>query len=425
MVALGYIFIPTFVEQRDPQAGLGLQQAGATEVYEDWGSRLYRDHLGQHLKAGTLSSLWLYRLADLGDTLSEIHPLIRQLQQAGIPLHLVQPDGTVLIPQEAAMWTELLAELPTALQQRRLLQVHHQKRLAATPPPGAPPYGYRREKDRYVLDRRQAAIVKDFFEHFLLHGSLRESVRYLHKLHGKKISVATGRRWLSNPVYRGDLAYTDGATLRNTHSPILSRQEAAQIDRWLKRNQGIPRRSASAPRSLAGLVFCQTCQQGLRIIQVTQRQKTSQYRYLRCQTCRYSLIYETVLAEVIRHICEQLPQRSQGFDPLPLEAAKKAIEAQINRNDENLKELAHLQSQGYLDEGSLQQRRYHLQTENALLAQKLEQLPPSNLPEIAQTLSIQPFWHDLSEAERRRYFREFIRLVEVNPQGEVKLSFFF
>lgn len=102
------------------------------------------------------------------------------------------------------------------------------------------PYGYRRGKERYILDRSVSPIVKEFFDRFLIYGSLRGAVRHLEKRYGKKISVTTGRRWLTNPVYRGDLEYKNGEIISNTHPPIISRDEAAQVDRLLRRNQRLP-----------------------------------------------------------------------------------------------------------------------------------------------------------------------------------------
>ena len=150
------------------------------------------------------------------------------------------------------IYLRLLQEIQENQRSRRIRQGHARNRLRAHPPPGKAPYGYRRGKERYIIDRTTAPVVKEFFERFLLFGSLRGAVRYLEKKYAKKISVSTGRRWLTNPVYRGDLEYQNGEVIRNTHIPIISREEAAQTDRLLRRNRRLPRRTASAPHSLAG-----------------------------------------------------------------------------------------------------------------------------------------------------------------------------
>ena len=60
---------------------------------------------------------------------------------------------------------------------------------------------------------------------------------------------------------------------------------------------------------------------------------------------------------------------------------------------------------------------------------QLAQLPPVNLRAIAQTVSIPQFWLDLSEAERRFFFREFLRHIDiVRPAAapwHIELQFIF
>ncbi|MGQ9836694.1 MAG: recombinase family protein [Cyanobacteriota bacterium] len=426
MSVCSYLYTPSYAALEE-QGALWLKAQGADPVLHDWGSRIYLENLLQRITDGSVQQLLLLRLSDLGDRVDEVHKRLLQIQQAGIRLSLVTESG-VQTPANAEAWLPLLADIPHQLQSRRLCRSQASNRLAGKPPPGPAPFGYRREGDRYVLDRKQSGIVEDFFQHFLLYGSLRQAVRFIEEKHHKRISVATGRNWLLNPVYRGDLAYTDGTTLRDTHVALLSRTEAAQIDRWLKRNQGIPRRSASAPRSLAGLVHCRSCGSSLRIVQTTPRQgkkNSPSYLYLRCQPCRYSLNYVEVLQEVIRQVCEQLPQRTQHLDESAFVQARQGIQSQIQANTDILSQLETLQGSGLIDEHSLAQRRYQLRAENALLAQKLEQLPPPNLPQIAQTLSIQPFWQDLTETERRAYLREFLRSIEVDSSGNVQVIFVF
>jgi hypothetical protein len=59
----------------------------------------------------------------------------------------------------------------------------------------------------------------------------------------------------------------------------------------------------------------------------------------------------------------------------------------------------------------------------------MAQLPPGNLQAIAQAVSLPQFWLDLSEAERRFYFREFIKQIEIMRQESkswsVQLKFIF
>ncbi|MGB5714808.1 MAG: hypothetical protein WBM44_28310 [Waterburya sp.] len=82
-----------------------------------------------------------------------------------------------------------------------------------------------------------------------------------------------------------------------------------------------------------------------------------------------------------------------------------------------------------MDQETAELRNYKLRGEIAQLENKIAQLPPGNLQAIAKVVSIQQFWLDLSEAERRFYFREFIKQIEIirnNSQSwQLQLDFIF
>jgi hypothetical protein len=321
---------------------------------------------------------------------------------------------------------------------RRIRQGHARNRLKATPPPGKSPYGYKRGRGRYVVDRATAPIVKEFFEQFLLFGSLRGAVRAIAKKYGKKISPSTGQKWLTHPVYRGNLVYNTGDVIPDTHEAILDPEEAAQVDRVLRRNRQLPGRTASAPRSLAGLVVCAQCGMGMTISRVAPAkvvQKSAkasrEYLYLRVPQCPQqckAIPYEQVLQGAIERICQELP-RTLSQAALPdLEGVKQGWQAALQQKQSILEQLPQLVEDGILDEASSQLRAYTLRTELAQLQTKLAQLPPVSLSAIAQTVSIPQFWWDLSEAERRFYFRELIRRIELVRQDDswqIRLVFAF
>lgn len=316
---------------------------------------------------------------------------------------------------------------------RRIRQGHARNRLDVLPPPGKAPYGYRRGKEKYALDRAATPVVKDFFEYFLLYGSLRGAVRHLAQKYGKKISVTTGRRWLTNPVYRGDTAYHNGEVISNTHIPIISREEAAQIDRLLRRNRRLPPRSASAPRSLAGLVVCSECQSAMTVVSVTTRRKQKEYLYLRPINCPKSpkcgsIPYEQVFEQTIAAICRDLPNAVAGMNFPQLDALKNNLTMAIASKQKILAQLPLLTTEGILDSQTAALRAYKLRTEISELQSKLATLPPVNLRSVAQAVSIPQFWLDLSESERRFYFREFISQIQICHQNatlQIQIIFVF
>jgi DNA invertase Pin-like site-specific DNA recombinase len=404
-------------------------------IYQDLGKRSQLQQLLNDCKAEPPNYILIRRLEELGDTVEEVSDCLSKLQEMGITLIAIEQayNSSHDSSNPRADLLKLLYEIQHQQHSRRIRKGHALNRLEAAPPPGKAPYGYRRGKSKYSVDRSTSPVVKDFFEHFLLYGSLRGAVRYLAKKYGKKISVTTGRRWLTNPVYRGDTAYHNGEIISDTHAPIISREEAAQVDRLLRRNSRLPTRTASAPRSLAGLVVCSQCQSHTTVTRVTMRNKDKEYLYLRPISCTqapkcHALPYQRVLEKTIEAVCRDLPIAVAGMNFPQLDAVKNNISEAIARQQQILEQLPALQESGILDPETAKLRAYKLRTEISTLQAKLATLPPVNLRSVAQAVSIPQFWLDLSESERRFYFREFIRQIEIMRQDtnwEIRVIFIF
>jgi DNA invertase Pin-like site-specific DNA recombinase len=437
MKIIAYFYSDPLLESPPDESIWGLE---VDKIYQDLGKRQQLLQLLEDCQTNAPEYLLIRNLEELGDSVEEISDRLFQLETLGVEIVATGQNYTSSQLRNAypadirANLAKILHEIQKVQHRRRLRQGHARNRIKALPPPGKAPYGYRRGKDRYILDRSTAPVVKEFFERFLLFGSLRGAVRYLEKRYGKKISVSTGRNWLLNPVYRGDLAYQNNEIIPNTHVPILSREEAAQIDRLLRRNGRLPSRTASAPRSLAGLVICGQCQSHMTITRVTARGKKKEYLYLRPMNCPLrpkcsAISYQKVLEQTIDRICEDLPPTVAQLNLPNPEGIKGALRAEIEKKQAIIEQLSPLKEQEILDEETAELRRYKLQTEIAQLKSKLDNLPPGDLKVIAKAVSLPQFWLDLSEAERRFYFREFIQQIEIicsQPKNwELKLVFIF
>jgi hypothetical protein len=111
-----------------------------------------------------------------------------------------------------------------------------------------------------------------------------------------------------------------------------------------------------------------------------------------------------------------------------LDGVKQSLTSQITKNQDILAQLPGLTATGVLDSETAELRAYKLRTEISQLRSRLAALPPVNLQSIAQAVSIPQFWSDLSEAERRFYFREFIRQIEIKrheKMWQLELMFIF
>ncbi|MBL1176215.1 recombinase family protein [Pantanalinema sp. GBBB05] len=393
------------------------------------GDRSQWQQLLQDCEQGDIDAVLVRQLEDLGGAVQVVGDRLAALEKLGVQLIALDQ------PNVRAELLTLLHQLQYHQRSQRIRQGHARNRVKALPPPGKAPYGYRRGRSGYILDRSTAPVVKEFFEQFLLFGSLRGAVRHLAKKYGKKIAVSTGQRWLTNPTYRGDLAYQTGQLIRDTHMPIISREEAAQVDRLLRRNRQLPSRTASAPRSLAGLVVCSECQSAMTVASVSAPRREQAYLYLRPRTCPKrpkcpAIAYNQILQTTIQRICEDLPRAVAGMDLPDVDQIKQGIAGAIAAKQAVLDQLPTLITNGILDQETVDLRSYKLRTEMAVLETKLAELPPVNLQSIAQAVSIPQFWLDLSESERRFYFREFIRQIELSRNEtdvswQLKLIFIF
>ncbi|ACB50318.1 hypothetical protein cce_0967 [Crocosphaera subtropica ATCC 51142] len=402
-------------------------------VYHDLGARYELEKLLNDCQQTPPNYLLIRQLEELGDDYNLIKNNYQRLTNLGIKILVLENQKLTNLDKLESLenTTKIDINDPKLLEtikenQRNLSLKKGQAltRIKALPPPGKAPYGYRRGKDCYIIDRSTAPIIKDFFEQFLLFGSLRGAINYLAKRYGKKISVSTGSRWLKNPVYRGDLKYKNNEIISNTHVPIISREEAAQIDRLLGRNRKLSTKTASAKHSLVGLVSCKKCHNSMIINHVTQRNKKKEYLYIRPQNCPLNpqckaIAYQEVLNRTIDYICKNFPEKVKSFDPKQIETYKNNIQTQIEEKKDIINQLSSLIQCNILDESTANLRRYNLNLEISELRSQLEQLPPENLKKIAEAVSLPRFWQDLSEAERRFYFREFIRQIYIEQTAKV------
>ncbi len=437
MRIVAYIYSDPLLESAPDKDIWGLE---VDRVYQDLGEHQQLEQLIADCQLEQPDYLLVRRLEELGDNIKVISDRLNQLESLGVVIITTEQDynlsqGSQLDQQKLKLdLSNLLQQIQANQKRIRLEQGHARNRLKILPPPGKAPYGYRRGQDRYIIDKSTAPVVKDFFERFLLFGSLRGAVRYLENRYGKKISPTTGRNWLSNPVYRGSLKYKNNEIISHTHAPIINPEEAAQIDRLLRRNSSLAPRTASAPRSLAGLVICQQCNLTMNITRVTQHKKKTEYLYLRCHKCPRSpkcsaIAYTKVLNQAIEKICIELPLAVAQLTLPNNSAIENNLRQEIKQRETIIKQLPVLIKQGVLDQETAALRNYKLRAEIAQLETKIAQLPPGNLQTIAQVVSIPQFWLDLSEAERRFYFREFIKQIKIirnNSQSwQLQLNFIF
>ncbi|MBE9222858.1 recombinase family protein [Cyanobacterium stanieri LEGE 03274] len=410
--------------------------------YQDIDSRDALNQLFSDCLNNSPNYLLIRSLHELGDSFADILRAIAFIESLNIEIIAIdQPYNSsqfkkISNPNQADKLHNIWQEIEKIIYQRKLQKGHGKNRLKNLPPPGRSPYGYQKGKEGYIINRSTAPIIKDFFEYYLKYASLRDSVRYLKEKYNKKISHSTALQWLKNPVYRGDLAYKNNCIISNTHTPIISREEASQIDRLLKSHRRIPSRSASSPHCLSGLVRCKICNSPTKITTVTQRRKQIKYVYITPINCPQekscsSWNYQKILVETINIICQDLPIIVNHINSPDVNIINQQIAQLIKEKKQIKNNLKSLVLNNILDKETAQIRTIKIENEISQLNNKLNSLPPNNLTDMIENLSLQQFWYDLSEQEKRFYLREFIKKIYIIPnlqyskQYQLELDFIF
>lgn len=406
--------------------------------YQDIDSRLAFNQLINHCQNDPPNYVLIRSLHELGNSFAQILKAIALIESLNVEIIAIeQPYNstnfkTLNLEKKQQIWQQIEKKI----YQRKLQKGHGKNRLQALPPPGRSPYGYQKGKEGYIINRSTAPIVKDFFDYYLKYASLRDSVRYLKEKYNKKISHSTALKWLKNPVYRGDLAYKNNYIVSDTHTPIISREEASQIDRLLKSHRRVSPRSASSPHCLSGLVKCKICNSACKITSVTQKRKKTKYLYLTPINCSQnkscsSWNYQNILEKTIDIICADLPIIVNKITSPDIKIVSQQINSLINKKQTIIDSLPSLIAESILDLETAQIRKLKLETEISQLKDQINSLPPNNLKEMTDNLSLQQFWYDLSEPEKRFYLREFITQIYVIPYLEnrknydIELDFIF
>ncbi len=128
-------------------------------VYHDLGQRSQLQQLFTDCKAEEATYLLIRRLEELGDTVQEVSDRLNKLEAMGIVVIAIEQPYTSEKGNLRAELLKLLQEIQRQQRSRRIRQGHARKRLETAPPPGKPPYGYRKTKDKYIIDRSTSPVL--------------------------------------------------------------------------------------------------------------------------------------------------------------------------------------------------------------------------------------------------------------------------
>ena len=104
---------------------------------------------------------------------------------------------------------------------------------------GCAPFGLKKENHRYVPDEETAHIIRDSFNTFEANSSVRKTLLYINAKYGLKKHYNNFKRYLSNPLYIGQCRDN-----MNYCEPIISREQFENVQRLLKMNSRVKKKSS-------------------------------------------------------------------------------------------------------------------------------------------------------------------------------------
>jgi DNA invertase Pin-like site-specific DNA recombinase len=215
------------------------------------------------IEAGAVDAFVCWKLDRAArNTLDLLHFVQDDLRPRGVSFVSVTEQFDTSTPTGELLLTILvaLAKMESATKSERVEAWQTHRRVTGATPTGPRPYGYRRERNRLIVDEGEAAVVKEIAAAILAGDSLRSIVR---RLNGDGLVGKTGQPFnprgvaaiMRGPTIAG-LREIDGTYVTGSWDPILDRQTWDDVRAVLLD----PKRDSGGSRQrrwlLSGLALC-------------------------------------------------------------------------------------------------------------------------------------------------------------------------
>jgi len=152
---------------------------------------------------------------------------------------------------------------------------------------GRPPYGYKKENGKLVVDFRRARVVRFIFEKYVELGSAHQVTLAIRGSWHERTTLSDSFVWrvLKNPVVAGKVSYK-GKILPGVHSPIISETLFNHVQGLLAQETQEAKRPGSSYHHLpySGLVECTECRSNMSVSFTDKKtpEGSRRYFYYRC-----------------------------------------------------------------------------------------------------------------------------------------------
>ena len=164
---------------------------------------------------------------------------------------------------------------------------------------GRPPFGYKLENKKVVIDKKKASIVRLLFDQFVETGSIKAVINFVKKKmlmdgRNKNLYTISSLYWtLRNPIYIGKIRWNQNI-YDGLHEPIISKELFEEAQSLMTKK--VKKRRLYKEFLLSGLIQCSGCNSSM-TNSFTNKVKR-RYYYYKC----YKVVREGSLACKIKEV---------------------------------------------------------------------------------------------------------------------------
>lgn len=287
---------------------------------------------------------------------------------------------------------------------------------------GSLPIGLMIRDKHIVPDPATADIVRDFFRHYRVNGSIGAAMTYIRETYGIILWDPTARKMLHNPLYKG--VYRDNP---NYCEPLIPPDEFDAIQKRLE-SRSVRQNETGRIYIFSGLVICGEC--GQRMTGSHSTDKKVERRFYRCRnailyhrcTHRHQMSESKLEQWLLLNLSSEAAAWETDWTVKAAQAKRpKADPAAIRRKMDRLKDL-YVNDLITMDQYREDWAKYSAQLQEA---QETEPPPVPDFQGLQELLQhgLPTIYPTYSPEERREFWRSIIQEIHLDGENNPRVIF--
>jgi len=313
---------------------------------------------------------------------------------------------------------------------------------------GSPPFGYRQEDGKLIIDPNEAAVVRWIFEQHKRHGM--RTIAW--KLNQQGIKTRQGFAWsdtnvqyiLTNPVYTGNIRYRPQGSkekeivIESNHEPIIPEEVFNETQKRIKeRREAKSAKALTSDYPFTGVLICGRCGSAIVGGKTKMRSKKGgPLYYYRCNNrfargiCDLPDMSERKLEQALFEHLNYIIQEVPPLEPPkpaddPARDRIKEIEAELERIKKRKRKWQEAFANDVITLEELRERTQEDREREELLKAELASIPKTEEPptmtreEFVEAIkNIRYVWKRATRRERKEMIHGLFRRIVVDKEGE-------